>query len=90
MTLATYAPEDLDALALRLFDVAAQIRSMAGRAREEQLDTVAIHDRKLLEIMGRMERWAHDAEVKMQMDLIRARGAKKAKAFDDEDAQEAP
>ena len=78
MTLQPYGPDRLDGLALRAFDIASILRSMAEECRAREIDSVDLHDKKSLEWIARLDQWAHDAEAKFQMQLIKDRGSKKA------------
>lgn len=68
MTLRRYTPEMLDQLALRLLDVASQVRRMAGEVRRNGLEDAELHDKKALEWCERLEAWADrtDGQVAMQ------------------------
>jgi len=79
MTLQPYQPDELDVLALRLFDLTATLRRMAKRCRDEKIKRFDLHDRKLLEMLGKIEEWAHDAEARLEMEIIRQHGAQRAK-----------
>lgn len=62
MTREAYDPGRLDALALRLFDVAAQVRRLSQCSRGKGLEQVELHDRKALEWIEKLERWVVGAE----------------------------
>lgn len=79
MTLETYNPRRLDELALRLFDSAAAIRQLALRATAEGITSVDLHDKKVLEYIGRIEDWIHRSEATIQLAARRAQGARRAK-----------
>ena len=78
MTLIPFPPERLDALALRVFDLAAVARNMANRIREEELDGFALHGQKIDEWLGHLEDWMHDGSAKLDTAMIRHRGVKRA------------
>ena len=83
MTLQAYSPEQLDELALRMLDVCAQLRGAARICREEGLPAVELHDRKALEWLENLEKWAYstDAELHRRVQLARAtRRAEEVKA----------
>ena len=65
MTLKRYNPDDLNAFALRLLDLATIFREMGRRSREEQLPAMPLNDKKAQEWCAKLERWA----VRAQADL---------------------
>ena len=79
MTLEAYDAEQLDRLALRVFDIAAILRGMAETQRRESLERSLLHDKKALEWIDRLERWARRAEAEMQVDVLRAQAAADAR-----------
>jgi hypothetical protein len=81
MTLVVYDADRLDKTALRILDVAAKIRQIAVVLREEPDVDLAIHDKKATEWLAQLENWAEDSTAKLQMSLIKRRGAKRAKEF---------
>ncbi len=68
MTLQTYDPQQVDQLALRLLDLAAVVRQMANRSRENGIADFALHDKKALEWCAKLEQWARKTP-------LRSRGA---------------
>jgi len=78
MTLEHYTPDRLDQLALRLLDVCSQVRDMAERAREQQLEPFPLHDKKALEWLVRLEEWAQKSAADFELALVRNRGARRA------------
>jgi hypothetical protein len=78
MTLEAYEPGELDSLALRLLDVAAAVRRLAMRCRDEKLKSVTLNDRKALEWIGNIEAWASKAEADLELVVLKQRGAKRA------------
>jgi hypothetical protein len=78
MTLASFPPEALDALALRLLDVAAMVRKMAVSSRENEVGDFQLHGNKVHEWLGHLEQWAHEGDGKLQTSLIRQRGVRRA------------
>jgi hypothetical protein len=82
MTLQTYDPHNLDQFALRLLDLAAVVRQMANRSREQGVADLALHDKKALEWCAKMEQWAEktrrDLEVRILQDKAERRGRKAA------------
>lgn len=81
MTLIPYDPDRLDALALRLFDLAAIVRQMANSGRESGVESLALHDKKALEHLGKLEDWAHKSHVAIQMQQRRMQGVRRAQAI---------
>lgn len=78
MTLSAYPPEALDALALRLLDVAASVRSMAEKSRENGLPDFQLHGNKVQEWLGHLEDWAHDGTARVDAAALKQRGAQRA------------
>ena len=66
MTLIPYSPTALDELALRLFDVAAQVRQMSTYSRENAVNFVPLHGNKAQEWLGHLERWAFDGQARLE------------------------
>lgn len=81
MTLKPYSAEELDQLALRMLDISHDLRqiSVAKRAMPE-LD-LAMHEKKALEWIGHLERWAADARTRLELATIRHRGKRAASQF---------
>ncbi len=78
MTLQPYNAEKLDQLALRLFDLAAIMRSMANRARENQVDDLHLHDKKAQEWCVKLDHWAHKIETELDIQILQARAERRA------------
>ena len=82
MTLQTYDPQELDRFALRLLDLAAIVRQMANRSREQDIADLALHDKKALEWCGKLEQWARktqaDLDVRILQDKAERRGREAA------------
>lgn len=78
MTLQTYSPERLDQLALRLLDLASNVRSLARDARQFQLTQFALHDKKALEWMARLEDWSQKTRSEMDLQMVKIRAAQLA------------
>ena len=78
MTLQAYDPDEVDQLALRLLDLAATVRQMANRSREQGVSDIALHDKKALEWCAKLEQWANktnaDLEVRILQDKAERRG----------------
>lgn len=71
MTLEAYDADQLDQLALRVFDLAAVLRKMAETQRKKSLGEFLLHDKKAVEWIARLEQWARRADAEMQMQQIR-------------------
>jgi hypothetical protein len=65
MTLKRYSPDDLDAFALRLLDVAAILREMSRRSRDEDLPAMPLNDKKAQEWCAKLEHWAVRAHAEL-------------------------
>jgi hypothetical protein len=78
MTLESYSPEELDQLALRALDVCGRLRRLAQSSREEDLDTITLHDKKALEWLSKLEEWIHKTEADLAVQALKNRGRKKA------------
>lgn len=78
MTLEHYSPDRLDQLALRVADILCAVRTMATRAREESVPEFPLHDKKALEWISKLERWAHKTEAEVEMRIIKQRGVRRA------------
>lgn len=78
VTLTPYDPALLDQLALRLLDLAGMVRHMAQRSREHGVRQVRLHDKKALEWIARLERWARKSAADLEMEIIEVRATRKA------------
>jgi hypothetical protein len=83
MTLIPYPPADLDRLALRMFDLAADVRRMAQRGREHDLAAVPLHGNKIQEWLQRLEEWSHDAKSRLDAEVNKQIGARRARELVD-------
>jgi hypothetical protein len=81
MTLEAYDADRLDETALRILEIAAAFRGMAQTLRQEPAIDLAIHHRKAAEWLSHLERWAAESRAKLDVALIKRRGAKKAEQF---------
>ncbi len=79
MTLETYDPDRLDALSLRILDLCARLRTLARTSREADLPAVDLHDRKALEWLDKLEKWAITAESEVHRQVQLAKGQRRAK-----------
>jgi hypothetical protein len=81
MTLERYDSQRFDELALRLLDVAAMFHQMGAQQQQEDLESIRLNDRKLLEWLGNIEVWAQDARGRLNAEVARIQGAKRARAL---------
>lgn len=81
MTLITYDADRLDEAALRTLDVAAILRGMAQRCRDEEIAEFPLHDKKAMEWLAKLEVWAHEARTRLDLVVMQHRGAKRAAEF---------
>lgn len=78
MTLKPYSADELDQLALRILDVCCQLRQMSVVKRDTPELQLAMHEKKALEWLTHLEQWAADARARLEMAMIRQRGARAA------------
>ena len=78
MTLEPYDSDRLDALALRILDHCARVRAIARQMRDEEIDRLALHDRKAQEYLDRFEEWLLKAEAELSRARIKNRGRRHA------------
>jgi hypothetical protein len=78
MTLANYDANQLDALALRLLDIAAIVRDMALLSRHQGLASVTLHDRKAQEWCDRLEHWARRSQAELDVRVRMERATRRA------------
>lgn len=78
MTLQPYGPEELDQFALRLLDVAAVLREMANKSRENEVADLALHDKKAQEWCNRLDDWAHQVQADFDVKMRQARARRRA------------
>jgi hypothetical protein len=81
MTREAYDPHRLDALSLRLFDVAALVRRLSQEAQAAGIQQVELHDRKALEWIEKLERWAVGAEADLARQAKFRAAQNKAKQY---------
>jgi hypothetical protein len=79
LTLIPYTPDRLDGLALRFLDLAGVFRRLAEEHRREELKQLALHDKKAMEWLAKIESWADEAVRRSEMARVRNRGARRAK-----------
>ncbi len=75
MTLSPYDADRLDQTALRILDIAADLRQMAGILRSEPETVLSIHGKKADLWLAHLERWAAQSCAKLEMARISRRGA---------------
>lgn len=90
MTLIPFPSADLDRLALRLLDLTGDVRRLARRAREQELDAVPLHANKIQEWLTKLESWSLDAAARTEAEINRQRGAKRARELLTQAAPERP
>ncbi|MGD9648382.1 MAG: hypothetical protein AB7U73_21910 [Pirellulales bacterium] len=78
MTLEPYNQQRIDALSLRVFDIATTLRNMARMARDNDLEHFDLHDKKALEWLVKLEDWAHKSQGALELAAHRSRGARRA------------
>jgi hypothetical protein len=76
MTLELYDADRLDQTALRILDIAASFRQMADALRRAPDLELAMHDKKAAEWLAHLERWAAESQARLEMALVKRRGAK--------------
>jgi hypothetical protein len=79
MTRQAYDPDRLDALALRMLDVCARVRQLAGNCRDGELADVPLHDRKAIEWIENLEDWLARCEGDVRRAVLKARGDRQAR-----------
>lgn len=78
MTLKPYSAEMLDQFALRLLDLAALMRGMAQKSRENEMNNFAVHDKKAREWIENIERWALRSQADLDLAVIEERATRRA------------
>lgn len=81
MTLKSYDSTRWDELALRLLDVAAEVRGLARACRELPDAAPAVHDKKAHEWLANLERWAGECRTRIEIAKLRHRGVRQAESF---------
>jgi len=90
MTLEAYDPQRLDALALRVLDVAANLRSMANQCRENNLAGPVLHDKKASEWLAKLEHWSQQATTHVHLRAVQARAQRRAMSIAPPEPKQAP
>ncbi len=78
MTLRRYEPKKLDQLSLRFLDLAAALREMANLCRENEIEELALHDKKAKEMCEKLEDWVHKARADLGLKINQARARRRA------------
>ena len=78
MTLRPKTPADLDALALRCLDLAAEFRRWARLCREQGLEQVVLHDGKASAWLDNLAEWSAKTDTQFRVQLARQRGRQRA------------
>ncbi len=81
MTLKPYDAARWDEFALRLVDVACEVRHLARACRAAPDAAPAVHDKKALEWLANLERWAGECRTRLEIAKLRQRGAQQAESF---------
>ncbi len=63
MTIENYTTDKIDQTALRLFDLAADLRSIGREARKKNIAAVPIHDKKALLWIENLELWVRKSKA---------------------------
>ncbi len=79
MTLEPYDAQRIDALTLRALDVCVRLRKLSQVVREEDLAPIALHDRKALEWLEKLEDWLLRCEGEVHRLATKARGRRLAR-----------
>ncbi|MBX3414421.1 MAG: hypothetical protein KF708_17165 [Pirellulales bacterium] len=90
MTLEVYDPEKLDQWALRVLDVAANLRHMANQCRENDLAGPVLHDKKASEWLAKLEQWSQQATAHVHLRAVQARAQRRAMASTSLERKPAP
>ncbi len=78
MTKTRYDATHFDALAIRLLELAGELKGLGRTVREEQLGEFELHDRKPKEWLTKLEAWVTVARRKLREESLREQGARKA------------
>lgn len=81
MTLEVYDSAKLDLLALRVLDVAANLRSMAHQCRENELQGLVLHDKKASEWLAKLEQWSQQAAAHVHLRTVQVRAHRRAQTL---------
>lgn len=78
MTLKPYPPSQLDDLAWRFFDLAADLRKMARECQRHGISSLDLHDKKPLEWLAKLQDWSDRAGADLEIRLVRQRASQAA------------
>lgn len=78
MTLKPYPPNQLDELAWRFFDLAADLRKMARECQNHGVSSLDLHDKKPLEWLAKLQDWSDRARADLEIRLVRQRASQAA------------
>src|SRR4051812_48010851 len=78
MTLVPFTSEKLDALALRLLDIANVLRRMSNASRDYGVTGFELHAQKPDEWLGHLEDWVLEGEGKLATAINKQRGDRRA------------
>ncbi len=67
MTIENYTTDRLDQTALRLFDLASDLRSIAREARRKGIVAVPVHDKKALLWIENLELWVRKSKANFEI-----------------------
>lgn len=87
MTLQPYDADRLDQLALRLLDACARVRKIAKLCRDEELDGLSLHDRKVFEWLEKLDDWILRSEGEAARQAHRSQGRRQARASSTQSAK---
>ena len=67
MTIENYTPDKLDQCALRVFDIAAELRSLAKESRKRGVKSVSVHDKNAILFIEKLELWAKKSKISFEV-----------------------
>ncbi len=71
MTIELYNAEKLDQFAMRLFDVAADVRAMARQLSQSEVEEIPLNDKRVQIHLDEIENWAIRSRSKLEIQLRR-------------------
>jgi hypothetical protein len=80
MTLKVYDPQKLDRFALRLLDIAVEVRKMAHQSREYGITDLAVHDKKAAEWCANLEQWARKTQADLEVRILQDKAERRGRA----------
>ncbi len=81
MTLQPYTPDRLDEIALRMLDLAALFRQLSHGVREQEVQSLTLHDKKALDWCSKLESWGRKCQAEMEFKIHSAKAARRAQTF---------